>query len=354
MQSLTVSKRSGAKASKFKVTFLGGGSFGTAMANLAAINGARSTLWVRSSRTVKQMTSSRYNKKYLPDFRLSDNLSFSSDIEEAVRGRDIIFVAVPSHAFRGVLQSIAPFITSQAIVSLTKGMEKESLKLMSEVIQEELPNVAYGVISGPNLAKEIMGQMPSATVIASTSEALREAVAQVLNSALFRVFPSDDVPGVELGGALKNIYAIAMGMASAHDVGENTKSMLLTLALSEMSRLGAAMGARPMTFLGLSGVGDLFATCSSELSRNFRMGKMLGEGSSVKKASKKLGQTSEGVNTIEQVRQKAQELGVDMPITDAMYEIIFEEKPPLAAAFELLNAGATDHFDFQLAAPERT
>ena len=301
-----------------KIAVLGGGSFGTAMANLSSKNGCEVTLWVRDKRSVKSMKKTHINKKYLPDHKLDERLQFTHDLQAAVKGKDLIFVAVPSSAFRETLQKIAPFISAQAIVSLTKGMEKDTFALMSDVIADELPNVAFGVMSGPNLAKEIMNNMPSATVIASQSAALRLAVQTALHSAFFRVFASDDLIGVELGGALKNIYAIAMGMAAAYDIGENTKAMILTRALAEMSRFGVQAGANPLTFLGLSGVGDLYATCSSTLSRNYQIGNMLGRGMSLDQAIKKLGQTAEGINTIQQVNEKAMKAGIYMPITHAL------------------------------------
>lgn len=331
---------------KLRLVFLGGGSFGTAMANLAAKNGCDSTLWVRNKRTVKSLNKYRINKKYLPNYTLDDRLKFSHDLKDAVKDKDIIFVAVPSSAFRETLKNIAPFITGQSVISLTKGMEKDTFAMMSDIIKDELPEVNFGVMSGPNLAVEIMDNMPSATVIASDSEPLRHAVQAALHSAFFRVFASDDVRGVELGGALKNIYAIAMGMAAAYDVGENTKAMLLTRALAEMSRFGVSEGANPLTFLGLSGVGDLYATCSSELSRNYRIGNMLGRGISLEAAIKKLGQTAEGINTIEQVHEKASKDGIYMPITHALYAVIYEDKAALGVALHLMEAGFRSDVEF--------
>lgn len=331
-----------------KFAFLGGGSFGTAMANLAAKNGCDATLWVRDKKTVKVMQRTHINKKYLPNHKLDDRLKFSSDLAAAVTGKDVIFVAVPSSAFREILTSIKPFITHQAVVSLTKGMEKESFALMSDIITDVLPEVNFGVMSGPNLAVEIMENMPSATVIASSSPMLRKAVQNALHSAFFRVFASDDVKGVELGGALKNIYAVAMGMANAYQVGENTKAMLLTRALAEMSRFGVAVGADPLTFLGLSGVGDLYATCSSTLSRNYRIGNMLGKGVSLEQAIKKLGQTAEGVNTIAQVHTRAKELGIYMPITHALHAVLYEDKAALAVALNLMETGFRSDVEFVL------
>lgn len=329
-----------------KIAVLGGGSFGTAMANLSSKNGCDVTLWVRDKRSVKSMQKTHINKKYLPDHKLDERLQFTHDLQAAVKGKDLIFVAVPSAAFRETLQKIAPFISAQAIVSLTKGMEKDTFALMSDVIADELPNVAFGVMSGPNLAKEIMNNMPSATVIASQSAALRLAVQTALHSAFFRVFASDDLIGVELGGALKNIYAIAMGMAAAYDIGENTKAMILTRALAEMSRFGVKAGANPLTFLGLSGVGDLYATCSSTLSRNYQIGNMLGRGMSLDQAIKKLGQTAEGINTIQQVNEKAMKEGIYMPITHALHDIIYEDKAPLGVALNLMEAGFRSDVEF--------
>ena len=329
-----------------KIAVLGGGSFGTAMANLSSKNGCQVTLWVRDKRSVKSMQKTHINKKYLPDHKLDERLQFTHDLQAAVKGKDLIFVAVPSSAFRETLQKIAPFISAQAIVSLTKGMEKDTFALMSDVIADELPNVAFGVMSGPNLAKEIMNNMPSATVIASQSAALRLAVQKALHSAFFRVFASDDLIGVELGGALKNIYAIAMGMAAAYDIGENTKAMILTRALAEMSRFGVKAGANPLTFLGLSGVGDLYATCSSTLSRNYQIGNMLGRGMSLDQAIKKLGQTAEGINTIQQVNEKAMKEGIYMPITHALHDIIYEDKAPLGVALNLMEAGFRSDVEF--------
>ncbi|MFK3915493.1 MULTISPECIES: NAD(P)H-dependent glycerol-3-phosphate dehydrogenase [unclassified Psychrobacter] len=334
---------------KLRLAFLGGGSFGTAMANLAARNGCDTTLWVRNKRTVKAMAKTQTNKKYLPGYKLDDRLKYSHDLAASVKDKDIIFIAVPGLAFRETLKNIAPFISGQSIVSLTKGMEKDTFAMMSDIIKEVLPEVNFGVMSGPNLAIEIMKNMPSATVIASESEPLRHAVQAALHSAFFRVFASDDIRGVELGGALKNIYAIAMGMAAAYEVGENTKAMILTRALAEMSRFGVEEGANPLTFLGLSGVGDLYATCSSELSRNYRIGNMLGRGMSIDAAVKKLGQTAEGVNTIQQVHEKATKAGIYMPITHALYAVIYEDKAALGVALHLMEAGFRSDVEFVMA-----
>ena len=331
-----------------RVTVLGGGSFGTAMANIAVRNGCDTLIWIRDQTAADEINQSHVNKRYLPDFTLEAGLKAVTDLETAVSNRDIILVAIPSHSFRAVLQQIKPFISSQAVVSLTKGIEAKTFHFMSDIIREELPDVPYGVLSGPNLAKEIMAGQPAGTVIASQSELVRYAIQQSLHSALFRVFGSDDVHGVELGGALKNIYAVAMGMAAAYNVGENTKSMILTRALAEMSRFAVELGANPLTFLGLSGVGDLFATCNSPLSRNYQVGFALGSGKSLEQATHELGQTAEGINTIVQVRSRSEELGVYMPITVALYEVIFQGAPPLTIALSLMKNGHRSDVEFVL------
>ena len=335
-------------APKLRVTVLGGGSFGTAMAHTAARNGCDTVLWIRDHDTAVQMNQTHINERYLPDFRLDERLKISSDLEASVRHCDLILATIPSQAFRSVLQQVKPFISGQAVVSLTKGIEAKTFKLMSEIIREELPEVAYGVLSGPNLAKEIVAGMPAGSVIASHSELVRFAVQKALHSALFRIFSSDDVHGVELGGALKNIYAVAMGMAAAHHIGENTRSMILTRALAEMSRFAVTLGANPRTLWGLSGVGDLFATCTSPLSRNYRVGYALGEGKTLEQATQELGQTAEGINTILQVRQRALDLGVYMPITNALYDVIFEQAPPLNIALSLMKNGYRSDVEFVL------
>ncbi|MFH7764501.1 NAD(P)H-dependent glycerol-3-phosphate dehydrogenase [Acinetobacter sp. BSP-28] len=336
------------KKTALRVTVLGGGSFGTAMANTAVRNGCDTMIWIRDEAAAEEINQTHINKRYLPDFTLESGLKAVSDLETAVCNRDIILVAIPSHSFRDVLKQIKPFISSQAVISLTKGIEAKTFHFMSDIIREELPQVPYGVLSGPNLAKEIMAGQPAGTVIASQSELVRYAVQQALHSALFRVFASDDVHGVELGGALKNIYAVAMGMAAAYKVGENTKSMILTRALAEMSRFAVKLGANPLTFLGLSGVGDLFATCNSPLSRNYQVGFALGSGKTLEQATKELGQTAEGINTIVQVRSRSEELGVYMPITSALYDVIFEGAPPLSIALSLMKNGHRSDVEFVL------
>lgn len=335
--------------SKPRVAVLGGGSFGTVIANLAAGNGCESTLWLRDADLVEEMTASHENTRYLPGFKLDERLRFSNDLAEAVSEADLVFVAIPSKAFRKVVQAVRPHLAPrQMLISMTKGIEAETFALMSQILREEVPDARVGVLSGPNLAKEIAARMPAGTVIASIDPELRTTVHTALACPYFRVFANTDIFGVELGGALKNIYAIATGMATAQKVGENSRSMLLTRALAEMSRFAVQMGGNPLTFLGLAGVGDLFATCNSPLSRNYQVGFALGSGKKLADIVADLEQTAEGINTILQVRRQADRLGVYMPIVTGLYEIIFNEKPLFEVAAAMMNSGQRSDVEFVL------
>ena len=336
-------------SSHLRVAVLGGGSFGTVLANLSAENGHATTLWLRDEAQLAEMQETRENARYLPGFRLNDALLFSSDLAATVTAADVVFASIPSKAFRSVLQAAKPHLRADHIlVSTTKGIEKDSFTMMSEILREESGLKRIGVLSGPNLAKEIAARMLSGTVIASTSPEVREKVHQVLSGKYFRVFANSDVYGVELGGALKNIYAIAAGMAGALKLGENSKSMLLTRALAEMSRFAVQLGANPLTFIGLAGVGDLIATCSSPLSRNYQVGFALGSGKTLEDVIEDLEQTAEGVNTIHIVKHKADEFGVHMPIVNGLYDIIFNQRPLPEVMAALMHAGQTSDVEFVL------
>jgi glycerol-3-phosphate dehydrogenase (NAD(P)+) len=243
-----------------------------------------------------------------------------------VENVDMIFVAVPTGSFRTVVRQLRPFLRPGVIlVSATKGIEAVTFKLMSQILAEEVPNARIAVLSGPNLAKEIANRSPTGTVIASEDAEVRKLVQDTLRSETFRVYANNDMLGVEFGGSLKNIYAIIAGLADAIGMGQNTIAMLITRSLTEMARFGVALGADPMTFLGLSGVGDLIVTCSSPLSRNFRVGKALAEGKDIDHIINELGQVAEGINTLKQVKEKADELGINMPLASSLYEIIYNK-----------------------------
>lgn len=308
-----------------KIAVLGGGSFGTAIANIAAENGHQVFQWMRNSDAVEEILITRQNQRYMPDYYLNENLIPTTDIQLAVTGAEVVFVAIPSKSFRLVVNQIKPFINeSQFFVSTTKGIEVESFKLMSEIIQEELNTDQVGVLSGPNLAKEIAQRHLTASVVASSHEEKCQLVQKLLSNDYFRVYASGDNYGVELGGALKNIYAIISGLAAAMGLGENTKSMLITRSLAEMSRFAVQLGANPMTFLGLSGVGDLIVTCMSPLSRNYRVGFAIGKGKNLEQAVDELGEVAEGINTLKIVYDKAEEMGVYMPLVSGLYQVLYE------------------------------
>jgi glycerol-3-phosphate dehydrogenase (NAD(P)+) len=308
-----------------KVAVIGGGSFGTVIANIIALNNNDVHFWMRSEEIAAEVNERHENPQYLPGYALSDRVVATHDMEAAVSGATVIFVAVPSTSFRHVVKQLVPYASAEAmLISTTKGIEAGTFMLMSQILAEESPGSRIGVLSGPNLAKEIAKGHLTGTVIASSDEEVRERIKELLKSGHFRVYTNDDMFGVELGGSLKNIYAIIAGMADALGMGHNTNSMLVTRSLTEMARFGRELGADPMTFLGLSGVGDLVVTCSTPLSRNFRIGQALGSGKSIEEAMAEVGQTAEGVNTVKLVAEKAEELGVYMPLATGLYRIIYE------------------------------
>lgn len=310
-----------------KVAVLGGGSFGTVIANIIAENGCQVYFWMRSESLAQQVNRDRENAQYLPGYRLHDRVTATNDMATAVADAEVIFVAVPSHSFRAVVRDMLPHAPRSAmLVSTTKGIEAGTFMLMSQILREEAPWAKVGVLSGPNLAKEIAQKNITGSVIASEHVSVRETVKKILSSEYFRIYTNDDYFGVELGGSLKNIYAIIAGMAAALGMGYNTNSMLVTRSLTEMARFGRELGADPMTFLGLAGVGDLIVTCSTPLSRNYRIGQALGEGKSLEQAIAEVGQTAEGINTLKQVKEKADELGVYMPLVTALYRVIYERE----------------------------
>lgn len=337
---------------QFKVAVLGGGSFGTVIANLAAGNGHDTTLWLRDPQQLADMRASHENTRYLPGFTLEAGLTFSDDLQAVVGAADVIFVSIPSKAFRAVLQAARPaFRPEQMLISTTKGIETDSFALMSEILVEESGLSRIGVLSGPNLAKEIMARQLAGTVIASHDEELRDSVHAVLSSPFFRVFSNTDVYGVELGGALKNIYAVASGMAAAHQLGENARAMLLTRSLAEMSRFAVHLGANPLTFLGLAGVGDLVATCSSSLSRNYQVGYAIGQGQTLAEIVEDLEQTAEGINTIQMVKHKSDELDIRMPLVCGLYEIIFNGRSLYEVVQAMMLSSQSSDVEFVLPKP---
>lgn len=331
------------------VTVLGGGSFGTALASIAAGNGYATRLWVRDAALASQINQQHRNPRYLSELALPESVLATSSLAEALNGAELVFMAIPSKGFATVLEQALPFMHSeQILVSTTKGFEEKGFRLMSQVLEETTGFKHLGVLSGPNLASEVAQQQLTATVIASPDDLTRSQVQQVLGNRYFRVYANTDMYGAELGGALKNIYAIAAGMAAAMGMGENTKSMLMTRALAEMSRFAVSLGANPMTFLGLSGVGDLIVTCSSPLSRNYRVGQALGQGQSLEQIVAALGQVAEGVNTTRLVKTKADEMGIYMPLVQALYLVLFEGHNPKEMASSMMGREQSTDVEFVL------
>ncbi|ODS23450.1 glycerol-3-phosphate dehydrogenase [Candidatus Endobugula sertula] len=329
------------------IAVLGGGSFGTALANTIAMNDYPVYLWMRDSERANRMASRRINEYYLPGFVISGQVLITSDLEEALSQCQQIFVSVPSASFRLVVKQVKPLINDTIdIISTAKGIDSSGFTLMSQILEEELPNNPIGVLSGPNFAKEMIQQQLTGSVIASENTALIERVQQVLCSSTFRVYSNGDRYGVELAGALKNIYAVIVGMAQARQCGHNTLAMLMTRALAEMGRFSHRLGANPMTFLGLAGVGDLILTCGSDLSRNYRLGYSLGCGKSYQQAVKDIGQVVEGVNTLRLVKQKADDLQIYMPLMSALYALVFDEQPVDSIIKQLMAGEHSRDVDF--------
>ena len=306
------------------ISVLGGGSWGTVLAYLASLNGNQVNLWMRDNDLAETINNIRINKRYLPNLDLGKNITATSQIED-IKESDLIIFCIPSDAFRDVSLLASSFINENTfLVTATKGVEKDDFSLMSKILEEYYSKNLIGILSGPNLAEEIANHHLSGTVIASKHKILRDEVIQNLSTDFFRIYENDDPYGVEMGGALKNIYAIACGIADGLNSGENTIGMIMTRGLGEMSRLATDLGANPQTFLGLAGVGDLITTCASPLSRNHQFGKYIGEGLSVEEAKKKIGQTIEGLKTLKVVKNISDKHGVEMPIVDSLYKIIYK------------------------------
>ncbi len=329
---------------------IGGGSFGTAIASILAANGIKTKQWMRNADVAEAINERQENPQYLPDVTLDSRLKASTNLAEVINGAELIFVSVPSKSFRIVVQQLKPFLVAgQSLISTTKGIEPDGFNLMSQVLIDECPGHSVAVLSGPNLAKEIGRKQLTATVVASADGNLRTAVQDALGCEYFRVYASDDMYGVELSGALKNIYAIVSGFIAALGMGENTKSMIITRSLAEMSRFAVAQGANPLTFLGLAGVGDLVVTCMSSQSRNYRVGYAIGEGRTLDEAVEALGEVAEGVNTLRYINTRSEELGIYMPLVKGAYAVLFAHVDPRLVAKELMTGENTTDVEFALA-----
>lgn len=323
-----------------KIGLLGGGSWGTTVAALVARN-APITLWARNEAIVAEINEHHTNKKFLPDAVLPARVIATSSIEEAVANKDVIVMAIPSQSFRSVLEKVKPHIRPWVpVISLSKGIELNTGKRMTELINDVLPGHPAGVLTGPNLAREIMAGFAAASVIAMEDEVIVKELQKVFHSGLFRVYTNHDVIGCELGGVLKNIIAIAAGMGDGQGAGENTRSAVITRGLAEITRLGVAMGGEPQTFAGLAGTGDLIATCTSAQSRNRTVGYELGRGRTIQEITEEMFMVAEGVKSAPAVIALAEKYNVDMPIAREVFQVV-QDKSTAGQSFRgLLKTAA--------------
>lgn len=325
-----------------KIAFIGNGSFGTALANMLAHSGHTVTVWGRNKEYVSQMRETKVNSKYLPEVLLASSLRFTHNLKTAVHGKDVVVFSVPAQNFRQVAERTAKYLPEGAIVvNLAKGIETFTNKTMSQIAEEILPNNKYVVLSGPSHAEEIAKNKPATVVVASKDQKAAELVQDVFMSDKFRVYTSDDVLGVELGGALKNVIAIGTGISDGMGFGDNARSAIMTRGIHEITRLGVTLGARSDTFSGLSGIGDLMVTCDSDLSRNRRCGIMIGKGIKPDEAVKQIG-TVEGFYTVEAACKLAEKSGVEMPITQAVNKVISGKITPAEALDMLMGRDKKD------------
>lgn len=329
-----------------KVAFLGGGSFATSLSNLIGKKGFEATIWARNEKVVDEINNERKNSKYLKNVKLNHNVSATTDIEEALKGADYVVIAVASHAVREVSMKAKPFIEPDAkIINVAKGIEEGTYKLLTDVISEELPNNRVGVLSGPSHAEEVGDEIPTTVAAASKDNDLAKDIQELFMTPYFRVYTNHDLIGVEVGGAVKNIIAFAAGVSDGIGYGDNAKAALMTRGMSEIVRAGKALGGDVETFFGLTGMGDLIVTCTSMHSRNRRAGILVGKGMSIEEATKEVGMVVEGIKACKAFYMLSEKKHISMPITHALYDVIFNEKNPNDAVKELMMRNKkSEHF----------
>jgi glycerol-3-phosphate dehydrogenase (NAD(P)+) len=332
---------------KNHVGVIGGGSWGTTISNIIGENNYNVIHWLRDQDVVDEINKSHENNKYLPDFKLSENIIATTDLSEVAKACRIIFFVVPSKGFREVAYQLGNFINGEHIlIHGTKGLEQSTFKRMSVILKEETCCRRIGVLSGPNLAKEIMKRQPSGSVIASSFDEVITEARKILNNSYFSVYGSKDIIGAELGGVFKNIIAIASGISEGLGLGDNTKSMLITRGNIEMTRLGLRMGAHINTFNGLSGIGDLIATCMSPLSRNYQVGFRLANGETLEQITESSVYVAEGIQTTKTINNYALEKKILMPIVRGVYKILFEKRDIRKVINSLMYLKAEAEMDF--------
>lgn len=320
------------------ISVIGSGSWGTAIAVMLARKGYDVKLWSWIQEETDRLSRDRENKEFLPGIAFPDNIYCTHDTKECCDAADLIITAAPSPATRTTAKALAEYVSpGQKLLNISKGLESESLKRLSEVYKEEIPQADISVMSGPSHAEEVSKGLPTTNVVASNSPETAKVIQDILMGESFRIYTSTDIIGVELGGALKNVIALCAGISDGLGYGDNTKAALMTRGLAEIARLGVAMGATPVTFMGLSGVGDLIVTCTSMHSRNRRAGILLGEGNSLDETLKKVHMVVEGVNTATAAYELAQRYNVEMPIVEQAYRILYEGKNARDAVLELMT-----------------
>lgn len=320
-----------------RVAVVGAGSWGTTVAALTAEN-TPTTLWARRPELAEEIDTEHRNGTYLADFELPRTLRATSDLEEAVARADVVVMGVPSQGFRTILHTLAPYVRPWVpVVSLAKGLEQDTKLRMSQVVQEELPGHPVGVLTGPNLAKEILAGHAAASVVAMDDDNVAAALQEIFSTGMFRVYTNNDVVGCELGGVLKNVIAIASGMADGLGTGDNTRAAVITRGLTELTRLGVAMGGEPITFAGLAGMGDLMATCISRQSRNRHVGEELGRGRTIEEVIDSMQMVAEGVKASRVVKELAEEFDVEMPIAGEVHAVCHQGRTAADAYSGLLG-----------------
>ena len=333
----------------YKIGVVGAGSWGTALADLIANKGFGVQLWAYEPEVVEQIQNDRENQYFLPGFKLSDNISASNNLHSVVAGKDLVLIVVPSHVMRDTTREMTRFITPETIVvSASKGIENKTHLTMSGVIKENLPDLSdqrLAVISGPSFAKEVVQQMPTVVTVASKDPVTAGLVQQIFATPYFRVYSAEDMLGVELGGSIKNVIAIAAGVVDGLGLGLNTRAALITRGMTEIRRLGVKLGANPRTFTGLAGFGDLVLTCTGALSRNHTVGKKIGEGKKLKEILAEMRMVAEGVKTAKSVYNLSRKVGVDMPISQEMYRILYEDLSPKEAVYRLMTRDLKKELD---------
>ena len=329
-----------------KVSVLGTGSWGSALALGLAKKGYEVSMWTRSEEQAKKINRTKENTDYLPGVLFPNNIIVTTNIEDSIKNSKIIVLAVPSQAIRGICIKIKPFVKEdQILVDVAKGLEKGTGLRLSEVCKEELPKNPYVTLSGPSHAEEVARDIPTTVVVASEDLETAQFVQDVFMSPKLRVYTNPDIVGVELGGALKNIIAFGAGICDGLGYGDNAKAALMTRGIREIGRLGAAMGANASTFAGLSGIGDLIVTCTSMHSRNRRAGILIGQGKSLDETLKEVKMVVEGITATEVAYEVAKELNIDMPITNAIYSVLYKGLKPNEIVVELMMRNKTHEME---------